>query len=125
MNNSSYELAEAVSKFGRDLAGAFDPIVSDVLGKKHDDGKPMVSLIDPDWLLDTSAVLTFGANKYAKDNWKHVPNHKDRYLSAAYRHLLAFQSGEINDPESGLPHLAHASCCLMFLHHLSELKNEQ
>ncbi len=89
------------------------------IGKKHDQDKPMVSLIDPGWLLDTSAVLTYGAQKYSEDNWKHVENHKDRYLSAAYRHLLAFQSGEINDPESGLPHLAHASCCLMFLHYFS------
>lgn len=97
----------------------------EVQGQKFDQGKPMVSLIDPAWLLDTSAVLTFGAQKYAKDNWKHVENHKDRYLSAAYRHLLAFQSGEIRDPESGLPHLAHASCCLMFLHYLSEEKECQ
>jgi hypothetical protein len=32
------------------------------------------------------------------------------------RHLLAFWSGEETDPESGLPHLAHALCGLMFLH---------
>lgn len=95
-----------------------DPI--EVQGQKLDQGKPMVSLIDPEWLLDTAEVLTFGVKKYEKDNWKYVDNHKDRYLSAAYRHLLAYQSGEINDPESGISHLAHASCCLMFLHYFSE-----
>ena len=95
------------------------------LGQKHDSEKPMVSLIDPAWLLETSEVLTFGAKKYAKDNWKHVDKAHDRYLSAAYRHLLAFQAGEINDPESGLHHLAHATCCLMFLHHISTQKTEQ
>lgn len=94
-------------------------------GSKNDDGKPMVSLIDPQWLLATSAVLTFRAKKYAKDNRKHVDNAHDRYLSAAYRHLLAFQSGEINDQESGLHHLAHATCCLMFLHHMSTQKNDK
>ena len=88
------------------------------IGKKSDQSKPMVSLIDPMWLLDTAAVLSFGAKKYSKDNWKYVDNPNDRYLSAAYRHLLAFQSGEVNDPESGLPHIAHATCCLMFLHFL-------
>jgi hypothetical protein len=31
------------------------------------------------------------------------------------RHLHAFNDGEDKDPESGLSHLAHASCCLMFL----------
>ena len=38
-----------------------------------------------------------------------------RYFSAAQRHLLAWNDGEDNDPESGLPHLAHASCNLMFM----------
>lgn len=89
------------------------------IGKKSDQSKPMVSLIDPMWLLDTAAVLSFGAKKYSKDNWKYVDNPNDRYLSAAYRHLLAFQSGEVNDPESGLPHIAHATCCLMFLHYVN------
>ena len=92
------------------------------IGLKHDHNKPMVSLVDPGWLMDTSAVLTFGMHKYAKDNWKLVDNARDRYLSAAYRHMLAYQMGEINDTESGLPHLAHASCCLMFLHYLNEAK---
>ncbi len=36
-------------------------------------------------------------------------------MAAAQRHLIAHYSGEDIDPESGLPHLAHASCCLMFL----------
>jgi hypothetical protein len=98
----------------------FKYTVSKGIGNKQDQDKPMVSLVDPDWLMDVSHVLTFGMNKYAKDNWKHVENAQDRYLSAAYRHLLAYQGGEINDPESGLPHLAHASCCLMFLHYFSE-----
>jgi hypothetical protein len=31
------------------------------------------------------------------------------------RHLVAYQSGEEIDPESGKSHLAHAQCCLIFL----------
>jgi len=31
------------------------------------------------------------------------------------RHLTAWWAGEDLDPESGLHHLAHAACCLMFL----------
>jgi hypothetical protein len=88
------------------------------IGMKKDHGKPMVSLVDPDWLIEVSKVLTFGMEKYAKDNWKHVDSAKDRYLSAAYRHLLAYQAGEVDDSESNLHHLAHATCCLMFLHYL-------
>lgn len=115
---------EITKDFKKEYLGCFGIPPNDFSkeGQKCDQGKPMVSLIDPQWLLDTSAVLAFGAQKYSKDNWKYVPDHKDRYLSAAYRHLLAFQSCEINDPESGLPHLAHATCCLMFLHHMSARK---
>jgi hypothetical protein len=38
-----------------------------------------------------------------------------RPFSAAMRHLWAWWKGEQADPETGLPHLAHAACCLMFL----------
>jgi hypothetical protein len=87
-------------------------------GTKLDHGKPQVALIDPDWLLEVAEVLTFGAKKYSPGNWKHVDDAQARYLSAAYRHLLAYQKGQENDSESNLSHLAHASCCLMFLHFL-------
>ena len=36
-------------------------------------------------------------------------------LACALRHLAAFQRGEDLDPESGLPHLAHAMCNLRML----------
>ena len=59
-------------------------------------------------------VLTFGAKKYSADNWMHVPAAERRYFEAAMRHITARQEGEIRDPESGFPHLAHAICCLLF-----------
>lgn len=60
-------------------------------------------------------VLTYGAKKYAPDNWRVVPEPERRYLAAARRHLAAWQRGELVDPESGERHLAHATCCLLFL----------
>ena len=39
----------------------------------------------------------------------------DRYVKAAFRHLIAYSQGEVNDKESGLPHLAHLGCCVLFL----------
>lgn len=73
------------------------------------------------WLLPFKAlepvvrVLMFGARKYAPDNWKNVEPYRERYFSACQRHLIAYQSGEINDPETGENHLAHAICCLLFI----------
>jgi hypothetical protein len=47
--------------------------------------------------------------------WQKVPNAKERYFAALMRHLTAWWDGERADPESGLHHLAHAGCCLLFL----------
>jgi hypothetical protein len=83
-------------------------------GRKDDQGKAPLSLIPGVALTEIGKVLAFGANKYAPNGWKHVrPGH--RYLDAALRHLHAFADGEDNDPESGLGHLAHAGCCVLFL----------
>ena len=61
------------------------------------------------------SVLEFGAAKYGADNWQRVPEARQRYFDAAMRHLLAWWDGERLDAESGLPHLAHAGCCILFL----------
>jgi hypothetical protein len=84
-------------------------------GIKFDQDKPDWSLLPMEVIQDIVDVLTFGAKKYDRDNWKYVPHARDRYFAAAMRHLVAYQSGEIIDPESGKPHIAHAQCCLVFL----------
>ncbi len=81
---------------------------------KHDGGKPRTDLLDTYALLEVAKVLEFGARKYAPWNWAKGIEFS-RLQGATLRHLLAFQGGEDIDPESGLPHLAHAMCCLMFL----------
>ena len=84
-------------------------------GRKFDGGKPQYGLLPPNALRATVDILTFGAEKYEPNNWKHVPDSKRRYFDAAQRHLWDWKNGEQNDPESGKNHLAHALCCLMFL----------
>ena len=42
------------------------------MGRKHDLGKPDFSLMPPNAELEVVKVLTYGASKYDRDNWKHV-----------------------------------------------------
>lgn len=63
---------------------------------------------------EIAKVLAFGAQKYAAHNWRKGIAYS-RLLDAALRHLYAFADGEDTDPESGLSHIAHAGCCVVFL----------
>ena len=85
-------------------------------GRKFDGGKLEYGLLPPLALKATVDVLTFGAQKYERDNWKYVDDSLRRYFDALQRHLWAYKEGETIDPESGKHHLAHAMCCLMFLY---------
>lgn len=84
---------------------------------KFDNGKPRYSLIPVESMDALVSVLEYGAAKYKENNWKKC---KDpiRYYDAALRHLQAWRKGEVNDKESGLSHLNHAFCNLMFLSYL-------
>jgi hypothetical protein len=81
---------------------------------KFDEGKLPYHLLSTEAMNQTAAVLAFGAEKYAEHNWR-KGFAWSRPLAAAMRHITAFNAGEDKDPESGLSHLAHAACCIMFL----------
>ena len=83
-------------------------------GKKYDSGKPKLYLLPPKSINEVGKVLTFGAEKYDPHNWRKVDDLQNRYSSAALRHIFAHIDGEDVDEETGLSHLAHAICCLMF-----------
>jgi hypothetical protein len=82
---------------------------------KHDTGKRRWSLLPQGTVERVIDVLEYGAAKYGINNWKTVPDARTRYYDASMRHLSAWRDGERADPESGLPHLAHAVCSLLFL----------
>lgn len=81
---------------------------------KFDNDKLPVNLLSTEALNKIAAVLKFGADKYHAHNWRNGFAWS-RPLAAAMRHIMAFNDGEDKDPESGLSHLAHAACCIMFL----------
>lgn len=96
-------------------------------GLKFDGDKPKMDLVldgMPNALEAIGHVLTFGAKKYEAHSWQTVPQGKSRYKAALMRHLLAHACGEKNDPESGMPHLAHVLCNAAFIYEL-EHREEQ
>lgn len=81
---------------------------------KYDANKIPLELLPAPALEAIAEVLEFGRKKYASWNWAKGFNYS-RLIGAALRHLFAFARGEDRDPESGLSHLAHAGCCVLFL----------
>ena len=92
-------------------------------GIKYDNNKPDYSLIPPHALDDVANVLTYGAQKYDRNNWLELDNLNERYFAAAQRHMWAIQRGETHDDETGIHHSAHAICCMMFMLEFSYLQN--
>lgn len=82
-----------------------------------------MALLPPAPLVEIAQVLTFGAEKYAAHNWNKGIGF-ERLYSALQRHMAAWWAGEETDLESGLPHLAHAGCCLLFIMELRRAKPE-
>ena len=83
-------------------------------GIKYDSEKPKMNLLPPKAIVEISKVLTFGAEKYDAENWRKLDDLQNRYTAGALRHIFAHMDGEDLDPESGMSHLAHALCCLLF-----------
>jgi hypothetical protein len=104
--------AEDLKKFNFTNASNYKTITTSAL--KFDEDKPSMNLLSRIALEETAKVMDFGKEKYDAHNWR-KGFAWSRPLSAAMRHIMAFNDGENKDPESGLSHLAHAACCIMFL----------
>jgi len=81
-------------------------------GAKLDAGKAefdMVLFSFPQALAAVNAIGALGAVKYTKGGFLEVPDGVRRYLNADMRHKVKHESGELNDPDTGHLHLAHAA----------------
>src|SRR5579872_7465253 len=92
-------------------------------GTKHDSGKPMMDLLNADFLEDMAQVLTFGAGKYDKHNWRKGIAFS-RTIAAMYRHLGAINRGEDIDQESGKPHTACIAVNCQFLNWMGKNRKD-
>lgn len=81
---------------------------------KKDQGKLRYDLFPVEALEEITKVLNFGANKYADRSWEKGMKW-GRLYAAMLRHMTAWWMGEDLDNETGISHLAHAGCCVIFL----------
>ena len=90
-----------VDPFGKD---AREP------GSKLDAGKVKAGVLHDfsGALFQIAQVGTYGAEKYSRGGWQHVPDAETRYFDAFWRHVLASRHEE-RDKDTGLKHLAHAA----------------
>jgi hypothetical protein len=82
-------------------------------------GKSQTSELDPEFLLGMGRVLEKARQKYPRGNWS-LGNNYSVPWDSMMRHLLAWQSGESLDEESGQNHLYHAALNLMMLAHYEQ-----
>ena len=92
-------------------------------GVKYDKGKLRFDLLPVYPLEALVEVYTFGASKYEDRNWEKGISWS-RVFAAMMRHLWAYWRGENNDPESNLPHLAHAAWGCFALLEYSQRRKE-
>ena len=86
---------------------------------KFDGDKTRHDLVPPGAIEYLAEVMTLGARKYKPNNWRECED-LSRYEGAMLRHIQAHRMGEKLDPETGLPHLAHAMANITFLLELDE-----
>lgn len=91
---------------------------------KFDKDKPRPELIPNGFIVAMGKVMAYGAKKYATGNWAKCDD-ISRYIGAAMRHLCAYNDGEVIDPESGCPHLAHAGCSVAMAFGLHNIHNKK
>ena len=83
---------------------------------KHDQGKVDWAILPIGASEEIIKVFQFGAEKYARGNFLEGDGLQyTRVLNSLLRHTYAFMRGEDTDPESGLPHLAHAGANIYML----------
>lgn len=80
---------------------------------RFNEGKLEWSLVDYEAISPLVETLTFGAKKYARDNWKKGLD-KEKILDSMMRHMVAIMDGEEYDAESGVLHTGHIMANCMF-----------
>lgn len=96
---------------------------------KDDKEKPLAAIIFQDFpraLKKVVEVATFGSKKYKRSSWPAVPNARERYEDAMFRHLIDYFIEGKNSiaSDSKLKHLSHALWNMMAILELDEREAE-
>ena len=83
-------------------------------GKKFDNGKPRVSLVPMEPLLELADLYSRGARKYGDNNWT-LGIKWSRIFDALMRHTSKWWNGEDYDAEDGQHHMAAVAWCAFTL----------
>ena len=94
------------------------------VGKKDDEVKLRWDLLPLKEIEDIVKIYTFGAEKYGDNTWQNLKGGYNRYKAAMLRHLMEFEKGNVNDDESGYPHLAHMCWNAIAMLYLSSRKKD-
>ena len=89
-------------------------ITADGTARHANIGKLRVDLVPLDAQEQYVRVLAYGAKKYGVNNWRRGLPWVE-VAASLERHVMQWMSGEANDAESALPHLAHAMCNAAFI----------
>jgi len=99
--------------YARPMHGYHD--VEPSKARTDDSGKPPLAKVPLALTEAVANVMEYGHKKYGDYNNYKKGMEISRNLSCALRHIMAFQNGEDNDPESEQNHLGHAAARLGFV----------
>lgn len=119
MSAGTYRVIELMADWQRGKNEALDLAAALLLEIIYAPGGRNLNGKQGDWfpirgLESTVRVLEFGAKKYAKGNWAKGMSWSVCF-TCTMSHLSKSFQGEEHDEESGINHLAHAMCNMLFL----------
>lgn len=118
-NGNNIHLNFAPEGMYNDYVSMFDQSVVDfktTTSFKNDSDKLDLALIPKVALEAAAKAFMIGERKYGRFNYCNKGLKLSQLVSAALRHLTAFNEGEENDPQDGQPHLGSViACCAMIL----------
>lgn len=82
---------------------------------RYNTGKPELTQLHPQFLLDFAAMMTECSKKYKVGNYAKGQEYRTP-ADSLQRHMLAFLKGEDIDPESGFHHALHMAANAMIIY---------